>query len=112
MAALELMDEKQMNVVNEGGATRPRIWREEPTLFIKFSGTKASIADDIENVKKTVATFGPRDFEFAKDSKEQDLLWSARKESLYSLLALRKEGETMSMSPDWDWNRNSAHLLT
>ena len=32
------------------------------------------------------------DFEFAKDAKEQKLLWSARKESLWSMLALRKAG--------------------
>lgn len=32
------------------------------------------------------------DFEFAKDAREQKLLWSARKESLWSMLAMRKEG--------------------
>ena len=32
------------------------------------------------------------DFEFAKDKQEQLLLWSARKESLWSMLSMRKEG--------------------
>lgn len=95
VAALELMDEKQMDVVNKGGATRPRVWKEKPTLFIKFSGTKGTVADNIDSVRKILEPFKPLDFEFAKDEREREMLWSARKESLYSLLALRKEGETM-----------------
>ena len=93
VAALELMDESQMRVVNQGGATRPRIWHETPTLFLKFSGTRVSVKDNIDNVRNIVLAYEPGEFEFAKDEKEQELLWSARKESLYSLLALRKDGE-------------------
>ena len=32
-------------------------------------------------------------FEFTLDPKEQATLWSARKEALWSMLALRKEGD-------------------
>ena len=31
-------------------------------------------------------------FEFAKDKKEEGLLWSARKQALWSMLSVRKEG--------------------
>lgn len=95
VAALELMDEEQMRIVNEGGATRPRRWKEVPTLFFKFSGTQVSVADDIKTVKDVIRPHEPVDFEFAKDDNEQRMLWSARKESLYSLLAMRQEGETI-----------------
>ena len=95
VAAVELMDEVQMRVVNEGGITRPRVWEESPTLFFKFSGTKAGVADNISSVREIIQPHAPRDFEFARDEREQTLLWSARKESLYSLLALRKDGEEM-----------------
>lgn len=95
VAAVELMDEVQMRVVNEGGITRPRVWEESPTLFFKFSGTKAGVADNISRVREIIQPYGPREFEFARDEREQKLLWSARKESLYSLLALRKDGEEM-----------------
>lgn len=93
VAAMEIMDEVQMKVVNMGGATAPRIWKESPTLFFKFSGTKAGVKENISLVQKITKTNKGSNFEFAKDAREQKLLWSARKESLWSMLALRKEGE-------------------
>ena len=93
VAAMEIMDEVQMKVVNMGGATAPRVWKELPTLFFKFSGTKASVKENITMVQKITKGNKGSNFEFAKDSREQKLLWSARKESLWSMLALRKDGE-------------------
>lgn len=95
VAALELMDEAQMRIVNQGGSTKPRIWNETPTLFFKFSGTKATVADNIKTVQEIIQPYRPGSFEFARDEREQKLLWSARKDSLYSLLAMRKDGEVM-----------------
>lgn len=92
VAAMEIMDEVQMKVVNLSGSTAPRKWRELPTLFFKFSGTKASVKENISMVSAIAKAHQGGDFEFAKDVKEQKLLWSARKESLWSMLALRKEG--------------------
>lgn len=93
VAAMEIMDEVQMKVVNIGGATAPRVWKELPTLFFKFSGAKASVKENINMVQKITKSNKGSNFEFAKDEREQKLLWSARKESLWSMLALRKEGE-------------------
>ncbi|POS80147.1 glycolate oxidase [Diaporthe helianthi] len=93
VAAMEIMDEVQMRVVNLGGATAPRVWDEVPTLFFKFSGTKVSVKENIRSVQRIARRNGGSNFEFAKDSREQKLLWSARKESLWSMLALRKGGE-------------------
>ncbi|CAK7225832.1 D-lactate ferricytochrome c oxidoreductase [Sporothrix bragantina] len=93
VAAMEIMDEVQMRVVNLGGATSPRVWKEMPTLFFKFAGTKASVSENIQNVAKITGRNHGSNFEFAKDAREQKLLWSARKESLWSMLALRKAGE-------------------
>ncbi|KAK2031248.1 glycolate oxidase [Colletotrichum zoysiae] len=93
VAAMEIMDEVQMKVVNMGGATAPRVWKELPTLFFKFSGTKAGVKENIGLVQKITKNHKGGNFEFAKDALEQKLLWSARKESLWSMLALRKDGE-------------------
>lgn len=93
VAAMEIMDEVQMRVVNLGGATAPRVWDEVPTLFFKFAGTRASVRENISGVQRIAKRNRGSNFEFAKDSKEQTLLWSARKESLWSMLALRKDGE-------------------
>lgn len=95
VAAVELMDEAQMRIVNEGGATRPRVWKETPTLFLKFSGTKGTVGDNIKTVREIMKPHNPLAFEFARDEHEQKMLWSARKESLYSLLAMRQDGEEM-----------------
>ncbi|XDG07405.1 hypothetical protein ABKA04_007020 [Annulohypoxylon sp. FPYF3050] len=93
VAAMEIMDEVQMKVVNLGGATAPRVWKEMPTLFFKFSGTKAGVKENISRVQAIAKNNKGSNFEFAKDSREQKLLWSARKESLWSMLALRKNNE-------------------
>lgn len=93
VAAMEIMDEVQMKVVNLSGATAPRTWKELPTLFFKFAGTKGSVRENIGQVQGITRSNGGSNFEFARDEKEQKLLWSARKESLWSMLALRKDGE-------------------
>lgn len=82
-----------MRVVNLSKFTAPRVWVEKPTLFLKFAGTKGGVQEQIQLVEKITATHKGGNFEFAKDEEEQKLLWSARKESLWSMLSLRKEGE-------------------
>ncbi|KFH43560.1 D-lactate dehydrogenase [cytochrome]-like protein [Hapsidospora chrysogenum ATCC 11550] len=93
VAAMEVMDEVQMKVVNLGGATAPRVWKELPTLFFKFAGTKAAVKEHIALVQKITKSNKGGNFEFARDAREQKLLWSARKESLWSMLSLRKGNE-------------------
>lgn len=93
MQCLEIMDEVQMRVVNLSKFTAPRVWVEKPTLFLKFAGTKGGVQEQIKLVDKITAAHKGGNFEFAKDEEEQKLLWSARKESLWSMLSLRKEGE-------------------
>ncbi|KAM0124510.1 hypothetical protein ACHAP3_010298 [Botrytis cinerea] len=92
VAAMEIMDEVQMKVVNLSKSTAPRQWKELPTLFFKFSGTKASVKENIAMVSSIAKSHRGSSFEFAKDTREQKLLWSARKESLWSMLALRTNG--------------------
>lgn len=92
VAALEFLDEVQMDVLNRGGYTRPLVWQALPTLFFKFSGTKASVADNIKEVQAISKLHKGGSFKFAVDKKEQDLIWSGRKQALWSVLAVRPEG--------------------
>lgn len=80
VGAMEIMDEVQMNVVNRAGATG-RVWKEMPTLFFKFSGTKAGVRDNIKVVEAIAKKHQGGGFEFAKDAQEAKTLWSARKEA-------------------------------
>lgn len=91
VAAMELMDDVQMSVVNRAGATG-KVWKEVPTLFFKFSGTTAGVQDNIQVVRAIAEAHKSGEFEFAKDAQEKKKLWSARKESLWSMMALREKG--------------------
>ncbi|GAB7351846.1 hypothetical protein MBLNU459_g2405t1 [Dothideomycetes sp. NU459] len=92
IGAMEIMDEVQMGVVNKSGSTK-RKWKEVPTMFFKFSGTKAGVLENVDLVKKISKSCKSGTFDFTTDAEEQKQLWSARKESLWSMLALRKGNE-------------------
>ncbi|EGE82776.2 D-lactate dehydrogenase (cytochrome) [Blastomyces dermatitidis ATCC 18188] len=89
---MEILDEVQMKVINGAGGTN-RVWKEVPTLFFKFSGSPAGVADNIKATKSIAKKNNSSSFVFAKDDKEAQELWSARKQSLWSMMALRKEGD-------------------
>ncbi|KAL4997666.1 hypothetical protein BDV10DRAFT_169290 [Aspergillus recurvatus] len=88
---MEILDDVQMDVINKAGGTG-RTWKTLPTLFFKFSGTKAGVADSINLTRNLAKNNNAEAFEFAKNETEAHDLWSARKQSLWSMMALRKEG--------------------
>ncbi|RMJ27017.1 d-lactate dehydrogenase [Aspergillus sp. HF37] len=88
---MEILDDVQMDVVNRAGGTG-RTWEKLPTLFFKFSGSTAGVADSINLTTSIAKRNHGKSFEFAKDEREAHDLWSARKQSLWSMMALRKEG--------------------
>ncbi|KAF2724689.1 D-lactate dehydrogenase mitochondrial precursor [Polychaeton citri CBS 116435] len=92
VAAMEVMDEVQMSVINRAGASAKK-WVESPTLFFKFSGTPSAVKEHIAQVRGISKEFHGGDFEFAKSEEEGKALWSARKESLWSMLALKRDGD-------------------
>ena len=93
MGAIELLDEHQMHAINVTKAT-DRSWKELPTLFLKFGGTKQGVKEQIKLTEKITNANNGQKFEFAKSDAEKEKLWSARKEALWSLMALKgKEGE-------------------
>lgn len=89
--AIELMDEKQMWAINQTGYT-DRKWAEQPTLFIKFSGTRTYVKEQIERAKRIAETHGGSQFAFANNAEEQHQLWAARKEALWSNIAVGPQG--------------------
>ncbi|KAH6654911.1 hypothetical protein BKA67DRAFT_517400 [Truncatella angustata] len=94
LAALELMDEVQMQVVNRHGseAVRKTKWDEKPTLFLKFSGTADGIKGDVSRVQKIVKPYAPMSIFFARTKQEETDLWSARKEALWTMTSIKPEG--------------------
>jgi D-lactate dehydrogenase (cytochrome) len=88
---MEILDDTQMEVINRAGGTG-RTWKTLPTLFFKFSGTSAGVLDSVGLTRDLAKSNNADSFEFAQNEREAQDLWSARKQSLWSMLALRKEG--------------------
>ena len=90
IAAVELLDDKQMQCINDAGATE-RVWQEKPYLLFKFGGTPGAVKEQIDIVKRIARKQGSQSFDFAKNKEEADELWSARKEALWSVMAKRRD---------------------
>lgn len=91
VGAVEVLDDVQMDVINRMGDTG-RVWKTEPTLFFKFSGTKIGVQDNIEGVSKIVHANHGSNLEVETDKLKQETLWFARKQALWSMLCLRESG--------------------
>ncbi|KAK0631635.1 hypothetical protein B0T14DRAFT_419809 [Immersiella caudata] len=92
VAAVEILDDDQMRFINQAGTTT-RKWTEAATIMFKFTGTDSGVKEQIDIVKKIARGTGSLTFDFAKNQDEQKELWSARKEALWSMMALRRPGD-------------------
>ncbi|KAH8131798.1 FAD-binding domain-containing protein [Trichoderma asperelloides] len=95
LAALELMDEVGMEMINRGGGTEGKMWEEFPTLFIKFSGTESSVKESIQEARVICRRHNASSFEGVNTKKEMDALWSARREAALVANAMKPEGTVM-----------------
>jgi D-lactate dehydrogenase (cytochrome) len=59
----------------------------------RIGTNSVQVQENISMVKAIAKANKGGDFEFAVSPEEQKTLWSARKESLWSMLALRREGD-------------------
>ncbi|CAG7558114.1 unnamed protein product [Fusarium equiseti] len=90
VAAVEILDEVQMKSINDSALTTIK-WKEEPTLFFKFSGSDDFI---VQHLAKQVGGITQQNrstaYTFASDENERNELWSARKNALWSMIAMKK----------------------
>ena len=90
VAAVELLDDVQMKCINDADMTEKK-WKEAPTLFFKFSGTQNAVKEQVELVREIIKKSSQKaGFEFAKNAEEATELWEARKEALWSVIALKR----------------------
>ncbi len=93
VAAVEILDDVQMKAINLSDSVE-RQYDEVPTLFFKFGGTQSGVKEQIAQVSRIAKDSGlVGKFLFAKSKDEQDELWSARKEALWSVMALKEDGD-------------------
>ncbi|KAL4972701.1 hypothetical protein BDW66DRAFT_116235 [Aspergillus desertorum] len=92
VAGVEILDDVQMKCIN-ASKTTSRQWKEAPTIFFKFTGTPNGVQEQISLVQKLASSSQAKSFEFARSDDEMRSLWSARKEALWSVLAMRRGPE-------------------
>lgn len=98
LAAIELMDDVQMRIINRHGseAVRKINWDENPSLFLKFSGpTQEGVNGDISQVRSIIQSNNPQKYFFAKNKDEESSLWAARKEALWTMTSIKPEGHSI-----------------
>jgi D-lactate dehydrogenase (cytochrome) len=86
LARIEFLDEVQIRACN---AYSKLSLAEQPTLFIEFNGTDASVAEQFERATEVVRSHGAPGFEWASDEKQRATLWRARHSAYFAALSLR-----------------------
>ncbi|OQU98286.1 FAD linked oxidase, domain-containing protein [Cladophialophora immunda] len=90
VAAVEILDDVQMRSLNEAALTK-RKWSEQPSLFFKFTGSSDLMVEDTAKLVGEISKDnGSTSYCFAGDEAEREELWSARKNALWSMMALRQ----------------------
>lgn len=99
VAGVEILDDVQMMCIN-ASQTTSRQWKESPTIFFKFTGTPSAVKEQINMVQKLAASTSGKSFEFARGAEEMQELWSARKQALWSVMAMRRGPEDRVWTTD------------
>ncbi|KAJ6015767.1 hypothetical protein N7540_010358 [Penicillium herquei] len=99
VAGVEILDDVQMKCINASQSTS-RQWKESPTIFFKFTGTAAAVKEQISLVQKIASNASGKSFEFARSQEEIKELWSARKQALWSVMAMRRGPEDRVWTTD------------
>ncbi len=87
IARIELVDEVQMDAINKHVGTSYPV---EPTLFLEFHGSNASVKEQAETVSALSDGFGGGAFQWTASAEERTKLWHARHSAAYASKALRK----------------------
>ena len=64
-------------------------YREQPTLFLEFHGTAASVEEQAKLVQEIARENGGMDFEWTTKAEERNRLWNARHQAYFACLQLR-----------------------
>lgn len=79
---VELVDARTVGAVNTYKGTDYAV---APTLFLEFSGSEASVKDDVEVARETSYSEGCTSFEFEADEAAREKLWEARHDAALAI---------------------------
>src|SRR3954470_16240960 len=71
-------------------------WREQPTLFLEFHGSKTGVGEQAMLVQEIAREHGGMDFEWTVKPEDRNRLWSARHQAYFACLQLRPGSRAVS----------------
>jgi D-lactate dehydrogenase (cytochrome) len=90
---VELVDARTVEAVNVYKGTDYAI---APTLFLEFSGSEASVEEDVERARNISGSEGSTAFEFESDEAGRERLWEARHEAGLAIRDLHPDKKPMT----------------
>ncbi|KAI9699490.1 MAG: D-lactate ferricytochrome c oxidoreductase [Candelina mexicana] len=97
--ALELLDQYSMIAINRSGLSS-RSWKERPVLFLKFSGSRQAVQEQLRMAQQAASEKGCESFEVLSEEREIDVAWSARKQVGPSLIAMKQDPSDLFLTTD------------
>jgi len=94
LARIELLNSCQMGACIE--YSKLQGFTAEPTLFIEFHGSKASVEEQISLVEAVAQDYEGRGFRWAETLEERNVLWTARHKAYFAGLALNPGASVIS----------------
>ncbi len=85
VARIELLDEGAIRGINNYSKLG---LAEQPTLFVEFHGSNASVSEQAESFGEIAADLGGGNFEWATRPEDRTRLWKARHDAYYAGLSL------------------------
>ncbi len=70
--------------------------REQPTLFLEFHGTTASVEEQARMVQEIAREHGGMDFQWTARPEERSRLWAARHQAFFAALQLKAGSRSVS----------------
>ena len=86
IARCEALCATTMRAINAYSKTN---YREQPTLFLEFHGTEASVEEQAGLVQEIAHENGGMDFQWATKAEDRTKLWEARHDAYFACLQLR-----------------------
>jgi len=93
IARSEALCATTMKAINAHSKTS---YREQPTLFLEFHGTHASVEEQARLVQDIARENGGMDFEWTTQAEDRNRLWSARHQAYFACLQLRPGSRAVS----------------
>lgn len=93
IARCDIVCEKTVHAINKYKKTS---YKELPTVFFEFHGSKASVVEQAEMVQAIAKENGGKDFVWATRPEERTQLWDARHNAYFACLQLRPGSRAVS----------------